>query len=210
MIRLSTPIQAHRIEICGGIASGKTTLANLLVGLDILPIRENFQVNPFWRSFYADPLGTAFETEVSFLLQHYHDIKDASRLERLVACDFSLYLDLSYAHVTLPPAKCRAFMAVYREIKHELGVPSLLIHLRCDPKVELERIRRRGRKVEKPITLGYLQEINTHIVKALTATNLVNGIVEIDSGLLDFAHDAGVQDIVLRQIHQKLTALNVV
>lgn len=203
-------VRFPRIEICGGIASGKTTLANLLVNLDISPIRENFRANPFWRAFYADPISTAFETEVSFLLQHYHDIKDARRLGKLVACDFSLYLDLSYAHITLPPAKRKAFMAVYHEIEHELAAPSLLVHLRCDPKVELERIRRRGRKVEKPINLEYLEEINTNIAKVLAATSLANEILEIDSGRLDFAHNSGVQDNVLKHIRQKLTALNVV
>ena len=203
-------VRFPRIEICGGIASGKTTLANLLVNLDILPVRENFRANPFWRAFYADPIGTAFETEISFLLQHYHDIKDASRLERLAACDFSLYLDLSYAHVTLPPAKRKAFTAVYREIEHELGVPSLLVHLNCHPKVELDRIRRRGRKVEKPISLEYLEEINTNIGTVLAATKLTNQIVKIDSDVLDFAHDKEAQDIVLKRIHQKLTALDVV
>ncbi|HRP37690.1 MAG TPA: deoxynucleoside kinase, partial [Candidatus Dojkabacteria bacterium] len=49
----------QRIEICGGIASGKTTLANLLARLDIEPILENFQTNPFWQAFYNDPAGTA-------------------------------------------------------------------------------------------------------------------------------------------------------
>lgn len=203
-------VRFPRIEICGGIASGKTTLANLLVGLDFVPVCENFRANPFWRAFYSDPIGTAFETEISFLLQHYHDIKDASRLEGLAACDFSLYLDLSYAHVTLHLARRKAFMAVYREIQHELGIPSLLIYLKCDPKVELERVRRRGRKIERAIGLEYLERISINITEVLAATNLANGILEIDSDLVDFAHDTEAQDIVLKQIRKKLTALNAI
>ena len=72
-------INDYRIEICGGIASGKTTLANLLARSNIDPILEDFQTNLFWRAFYADPAGTAFETEITFLLQHYHQIKTARK-----------------------------------------------------------------------------------------------------------------------------------
>ena len=55
-----------------------------------------------------------------------------------------------------------------------------------------------------------MEEINTNITKVLAATNLANGFVEIDSDLLDFAHDTEAQDIVLKQIRQKLTALNAI
>src|SRR3954447_11075813 len=90
-----------RVEICGGIASGKTTLANLLGSSERMVVREDFSSNPFWRAFYDDPNNTAFETEITFLLQHYHQIKVATNLEKSFACDFSLLLDYAYAHVTL-------------------------------------------------------------------------------------------------------------
>lgn len=65
-----------RIEICGGIASGKTTLAKLLEENGIgKAIYENFEKNPFWEAFYKNPSKYAFETEIAFTLQHYHEIK---------------------------------------------------------------------------------------------------------------------------------------
>lgn len=99
-----------RIEICGGIAAGKTTLAQLLSQLGIVGVLEDFQSNPFWKPFYADPAGTAFETEISFLLQHYHEIKAAAKRGATFVCDFSLLLDLAYAHVTLSGGKQSAFI----------------------------------------------------------------------------------------------------
>ena len=123
-------MKSFRIEICGGIASGKTTLANLLAGPDTKLVLENFQTNPFWQAFYADPVGTAFETEVSFLLQHYHEVKTSKNPNHKLVCDFSMYLDLAYAHVTLDQDKLEAFLASYREVEKELTAPSLLIHLR--------------------------------------------------------------------------------
>ena len=194
----------RRIEICGGIASGKTTLANLLGRVSINPVLESFQTNPFWRAFYADPAGTAFETEITFLLQHYHQIKTAWKSENPIASDFSMYLDLAYAYVTLPQEKREIFLTVYREVGKELGAPSLLIHLKCDPKIELKRIRERGREVENSITIEYLQQINTQLEKILNEKAL-HKLLVIDSGLLDFAHEENVKQSVLDQIDDALS-----
>ncbi|MER2511715.1 MAG: deoxynucleoside kinase [Nitrosomonas ureae] len=194
----------HRIEICGGIASGKTTLAGLLTRLEIQPILENFQTNPFWRAFYADPIGTAFETEITFLLQHYHQIKTIRKSESLIASDFSLYLDLAYAHVTLPQDKREIFLSVHQEVEKELGAPTLLIHLKCDPEIELQRIRKRGREVENSITVEYLQQINTQLEKILVEKAHPEKLLIINSGLLDFAHDEDVQQSILDKINENL------
>lgn len=195
----------RRIEICGGIASGKTTLANLFARLNINLILENFQSNPFWRAFYADPIGTAFETEITFLLQHYHQIKTARKSASLIASDFSVYLDLAYAYVTLPEDKREIFLSVYREVEKELGAPSLLIHLKCDPEIELQRIRERGRAVENSITIEYLQKINTQLEKILVEKAHPRKLLIINSGLLDFAHNEDAQQSVLNQINDNLT-----
>ena len=192
--------ETHRIEICGGIASGKTTLANLLAKLNINPILESFQTNPFWRAFYADPKDTAFETEITFLLQHYHQIKIARKSGNTIASDFSMYLDLAYAHVTLPQDKREIFLSVHQEVEKELGAPTLLIHLKCDPKIELKRIRERGRDIENSITLEYLQQINTQLEKILVEKAHPNKLLVINSDLLDFAHEEDVKRSVLDQI----------
>lgn len=197
--------QTHHIEICGGIASGKTTLANLLAKLDLKPIYENFQTNPFWRAFYADPVGTAFETEITFLLQHYHQIKTAKKSRNIIASDFSMYLDLAYAHVTLSHEKREIFLSVYREVEKELGTPALLIHLKCDPEIELLRIRKRGREIENSITIEYLQQINTQLEKILAEKAHPHKLLVINSGLLDFAHDENVQESTLNQINDNLS-----
>lgn len=180
----------------------------LLSQLNIRPIFENFQVNPFFHAFYADPVGTAFETEVSFLLQHYHEIKTAAKHGEPFVCDFSPYLDISYANVTLSQDKREAFLAVYREVERDLGTPSLTLYLKCEPEIELERIRCRGREVENGITLSYLEQINVRLEQVLAERTFIGETIVIDSGLLDFAHDEEVKHTILNRIGQKLTFLN--
>lgn len=183
--------------MCGGIASGKTTLTQLLGRLGVSRVLENFQANPFWKSFYADPVGTAFETEISFLLQHYHEIKAATKRNQAFACDFSLMLDLAYAYVTLSEGKRDVFFTVWEEIRRDVQTPSLLIHLVCEPEVELHRIRGRGRQVEKSITIGYLEAINQALAEVLNTEGKSCKVLVIDSTVVDFANDEGAKESVL-------------
>jgi len=195
---------AQCLEICGGIASGKTTLATLLSRLFLAPINENFQANPFWEAFYADPFGTAFETEISFLLQHYHEIKVATKHSNAFVCDFSLLLDLAYAQVTLDEGKLTAFTAVYREIRRELAAPDLVIHLVCDPEIELERIRRRGRDVEQSITADYLDAINRALLEILSKEASSLNTLTINSSTINFADDETDKEAVLEAVRCRL------
>lgn len=196
--------QTKQIFITGGIASGKTTLAHLLSQLEIPAILENFQSNPFWEAFYADPTGTAFETEITFLLQHYHQIKTASNLTKAYVCDFSPLLDLAYAKVTLDKGKFDTFSAVYREIQRELPRPDLVIHLACDPEIELERIRQRGRNVEQSITLDYLKAINQALQEVLRDEVKSIEILSIDSVTTNFAYNEADQQTVLDAVRNRV------
>jgi len=195
----------YRIEICGGIASGKTTLANLLGTGDGQIVQEDFSNNPFWRAFYADPNNTAFETEITFLLQHYHQIKITTNQKRSFACDFSLLLDYAYAHVTLNGSRFDTFESVYNEACSHLSPPGLLVYLKCDPVVELERIRARGREAEKSITVDYLASINNCLANLVSALPASQAVLSIDSVFYDFAHDEQAKAEVIKQALAKLS-----
>jgi deoxyadenosine/deoxycytidine kinase len=193
-----------RIEICGGIASGKTTLAILLKRAGIEAVLEHFQTNPFWEAFYRDPAAHAFETEVSFLLQHYHQIKIARTDEKSFACDFSLFLDLAYANVTLKGSKLKTFLAVQEEVRREVGLPDLLVHLQCGAVTELERIRRRGRAVEETITLEYLAQLNDAVALQVSHIGEQVRVLTIDSEHLNFADDQKTQQELINEVLQAL------
>jgi hypothetical protein len=119
-----------RIEVRGGIASGKTTLATLLQHAGIDTALENFQTNPFWEASYRDPIRHALETEVTFLLQHYHQIKVSGATAKVFARDFSLLLDLAYANVTLHGSKRQTFLAVYKEVVKDLATTAIILRSR--------------------------------------------------------------------------------
>jgi hypothetical protein len=85
--------KSQRIEICGGIASGKTTLAYLLAdGGECSLALEKFRENPFWKRFYERPDLFAYEKKTTcFIAQHTGEIKSADEA-RLVICTSHLPL----------------------------------------------------------------------------------------------------------------------
>lgn len=180
------------IEICGGIASGKTTLATQLAKAGFVVVFEQFQANPFWQAFYKDPTGVAFETEITFLLQHYHQIRSAYQANAPFACDFSRIQDKAYTRVTLNQQEQAVFDAVYQEVNRKVVDPDLIVFLECDAETELERIRARGREIEAKITVDYLALLNGAIRSELDSIKNRSPIIEIDSGRVNFTKGHGV------------------
>lgn len=193
-----------RIEVCGGIASGKTTLAKLLRNNGFKPILENFTKNPFLKLFYLAPETYAFETEIMFLLQHYNQIKAHKQGREPIVCDFSFYLDLAYSSVTLCPDKFQAFRTVYDETRRDIDLPDLLIYLQCSASTELQRIRTRNRTFEQSIRLDFLGSLNTALVQYIQEMDSEVKLLEINSDKLDFANDAVIQQMVIALIRNRI------
>lgn len=174
----------QRIEICGNIASGKTTLSETLSSLGLFSIKEDFQKNPFLEKFYIDPQLYSFETEISFLLQHYHQIKTSKY--RNFVCDFSLTLDKSYADVTLDERKRSLFLKLVYELEFELKNPLKIIYLHCPTDTLLSRIRSRNRHFESNITSEYLSLISDAIEKRIAEISRDVEVIMVDSSKHDF------------------------
>lgn len=189
-----------RIEIIGNIASGKTTLAHLLAE-SMEGVFENFQANPFWESFYQAPDVYSFETEITFTLQHYHQIKRELLLKHNFACDFSLALDRSYADVTLEGKKHDIYIQILNELESEVGNPDALVFLSCPEDELMQRIRARGRHSEKSIQKNYLEDMSSSINRNVNQIANKTRVIRINSNKLDFAHDQSsvseVLDIIL-------------
>lgn len=175
----------NSIQCCGAIASGKTTLCATLNRGGRSAVYEDFQLNPFWKKFYEAPEKFSFETELTFLLQHYHDIKVHGK-ESEIICDYSLLQDIAYADVNLADNRHKLFMQVVDELVAEIGHPSHLIHLVCDEDILLHRIAERNREVESTIPREYLVELSGAIAKRVDQFSKVFPVTILDSGKIDF------------------------
>ncbi len=182
------------IEICGGIASGKTTLATLMRDSGLNAILEDFQINPFLADWYQNPAKYVFETEMSFILQHYHQIKKEQTESIINICDFSFLIDLAYAEIGLQGSKLDAFRVIDLEVKRDLPPPALLIHLDCDAETELKRIRARARDIEKSITLEFLDTLNKAVGRQVDKVQQDIKVVTINSAIKNFAEDGRTKE----------------
>jgi deoxyguanosine kinase len=189
-----------RIEICGGIASGKTTLARLINSLGIESVLEDFSQNPFWVPFYTNPGKYVLETEITFLMQHYHEIKKKNEKHSDFVCDFSLLVDLAYAKIGLEGKKFNVFKSVFSEIVSEIHFPQLIIHLSCDPLVQFARIKQRSRSEEKLITVDFLNKLNIAINKEVEEVNDSINVISIDSAKQNFVNDDNTRKSLIDDI----------
>lgn len=193
-----------KIEICGGIASGKTTLASLFDSTSHTVLLESFEQNPFWKAFFNNPGRYTFETEVSFLLQHYHQIKAEAPETGIFLCDYSFVLDRAYADVGLAGSKHDAFERVHREIRDEIGLPDLIVLLKCNAEEELRRIRNRGRSVEESIDIEFLSSLNQAVYDRFEDLREMAPSHVIDSTDRDFAHMNEERVQVLQELQSKI------
>jgi deoxyadenosine/deoxycytidine kinase len=203
--RRFSPSKVRRIEIAGGIASGKTTMARLLNSDWVKSVYEQFRKNPFFEAFYEDPVHTALETELTFLLQHYHAEKSILKEAPSYCADFSLLLDRAYAAVTLPPRDQRLFELISNRLEKDLPRRVLTIYLECSPVIQLKRIKRRNRVAERTITLDYLKRVDAALRSVINKTAAKETVITIDSGLIDFAHKSSAISGVLAHIESAIT-----
>lgn len=149
----------------GCIGAGKTSLTNCLSReLGLPKVLEEYDTNPFLPDFYAGK-DVGLETEVTFVLQHYSQLKDIVRLggETWVLADFSIEKDLVYAELNLDEAEFRLFSAVYRYVTDKVGIPEVVIYLDVSPGMMDGRICQRGRPYEVVADARYFRHLNDRV-----------------------------------------------
>lgn len=193
----------NRIEICGNIASGKTTLLNQInKELGVTAVYEDFKSNPFWEDFYTSPGEFVFETEITFTLQHYHAIKTQLKRE-IFACDFSMFLDLAYAKIGLSDNKLEIYDKLFNELLLEINPPKFLIVLNCNTKDVLKRIVKRGRKEEKEID-GYFISSLDRSIDRVTSNNLDVNIININSSRYNYLENKEDLNYVINKVMKSI------
>ena len=175
-----------RIEVAGCIASGKTTLVKALAER-FKPVYEDHSINPFWEAFYTDPSACAFETEITFLLQHYHFAKYASSDPKgVIILDHSFELDMAYAEIGLAGARKNIFDSIYREAQQELGFPRALVLLTCSAEEAARRIRARARSLETELPMEFLSGLQRELEQRIAKMSERVPILRVNSEVTDF------------------------
>jgi len=151
------------IAVEGPIGVGKTSLARMLASeLDGDLLLEQTEDNPFLDKFYRDTKRYAFQTQIFFLLTRYQQQKDLGQLDlfqRMVVSDYLFDRDRIFAHLNLDKDELRLYDSVYMLLEARITRPDLVILLQTRPEILRERIRARGIRSERNISLEYLEEV---------------------------------------------------
>ena len=212
----------NRIIICieGNIGVGKTTL------IEQLQIHMNdtdfiFEPVELWKNikgndnenllfkFYNDQERWAYSFQLLAYVTYMKEIEDKLRtsktsnivLDRSLDTNKYIFEKMLYDNKKISEIEHQMYnlwFNFYNEyVRKEFN--NITVYLRCDPKVALERIKKRGRIEEQNIDLDYLNQIHQcHEEWLLNKDNVI---------IIDCNNDINVHDIILL-IKNKLTKKN--
>jgi len=148
------------IVIEGPIGVGKTTLARLIhPQLDAQLLLEVFEENPFLSDFYADRAAYAFQTQIFFLLSRYrqqHQVITRVLQNTCLVSDYTFAKDQLFAQLNLSEHELSVYDNLHRVLAQRIPPPDLVVYLRADLEVLLERIAIRDRSYERAMERDYL------------------------------------------------------
>jgi len=153
------------IAIEGVIGVGKTTLARLLQpAFDAQILLEVFEENPFLSDFYGDRARYAFQTQIFFLLSRYHQqrrgVKDLVHAGQNLISDYTFSKDALFAQINLKGDELEMYQRVHEALAEKIQPPDLLVYLRADTDVLMQRIALRDRSYERNMERSYIHELN--------------------------------------------------
>jgi deoxyguanosine kinase len=156
---------AMYIAIEGVIGVGKTTLVRLLQSsFQAEILLEIFEENPFLSDFYSDRARYAFQTQIFFLLSRYHQqrrgVQEALRSNPWLISDYTFEKDRLFAEVNLTGDELDMYYKVHDALAEKITKPDLIIYLRADTKVLMQRIAQRDRVYERKMETGYIDTLN--------------------------------------------------
>ena len=153
----------RHIAIEGAIGVGKSSLARRLgIHLGAELMMEAADENPLLERFYADQPGYAFQTQLVFLFQRLKQMQSLAQpgmFSSTVVSDFVFAKDALFARMNLSDEEYRLYAQMYAQAAQQVPEPDLVIWLQASPATLLQRIRRRGIRMEQGITEDYLQRL---------------------------------------------------
>lgn len=158
------------IVVEGPIGVGKTSLCQRLADhLGAETLLEQAEDNPFLERFYQNPRHAALPTQLFFLFQRARQLQGLRQSDMFASAiriaDFLMDKDRLFAQITLDDDEFRLYDQVYSSLKLDAPQPDLVIYLQAPVTTLLERVNKRGRKIERHIEPAYLQKLSDAYTK---------------------------------------------
>ena len=197
------------ISIEGVIGVGKTTLARLLQErFQAELLLEVFEENPFLTKFYEDRARYAFQTQIFFLLSRYHQqnrhVPEIINSGKNLITDYTFAKDALFARINLAGDELDMYYNVHDALAEKIPLPELIVYLRADTRVLMQRIAQRDRPYERKMEESYIATLNAAYEDFFE--NYFQGVpvLRIDTNELDIVSRSEALALVEQQIRHRL------
>jgi deoxyguanosine kinase len=196
------------IAIEGVIGVGKTTLARLLKpAFQAELLLEVFEENPFLSDFYADRERFAFQTQIFFLLSRYHQqrkaVSSAMESGTNLISDYTFEKDALFARINLHGDELDMYYRVHEALAEKIWRPNLIVYLRADTAVLMQRIASRDRPYERNMEAIYIDQLNA-AYEAFFGAQRRADVLTIDTNQLDYVKNPDHLSWVESRLRQAL------
>lgn len=193
----------RHIVIEGPIRVGKSTLAKALA--DRLHARRvaDCDDNPFLADFYKEKPGSAFSSQMYFLIERFRRLNEL-RLEEdptPVVSDFLFEKDKIFAYINLDNEELKLYEQYFAMFAPSVPSPDLVIYLQAKPEVLRKRVTKRADPAETEISPEYLEAVSQayeHFFFRYSTSNLL----VVDTSEIDFVErNQDLQELLSRLQH---------
>ena len=147
------------------MALEKTTCAKSLASqLSARLILEEFENNPFLPQFYSNKDRYAFQVELFFLAERYHQLSKnllGDIFNEYTVYDYHFSKSAIFSKINLREDEHLLFQNLFRIMDRFMPKPDILIYIHMSVNQILSQIKKRGRTFEELISSDYLQAVQT-------------------------------------------------
>ena len=198
------------IGIAGNIGVGKTTFTSFLAKeFNLKDIYESVSDNPYLSDFYGDMHRWSFNLQVYFLHHRFASIIDIAESHNGFVQDRTIYEDVEIFSKNLhdmgylDDRDWKTYSDLFFNMTKFLKSPDIIIYLRADLDVLLERINNRNRDYEATIDPDYLKRLNIMYdewIESITWTK----VLIIDTNTFNIFEDKDTLESIFKDIKEKL------
>lgn len=197
------------VAIEGVIGVGKTTLARLLQpAFEAQVLLEEFEENPFLAKFYEDRVRYAFQTQIFFLLSRYdqqrYRVPGVLHNGTNLLADYTFDKDALFARINLRGDELDTYDRLHAALAEKIPIPDLVVYLRADTDVLMQRITLRDRAYERNMERAYIDELNQVYEAFYASQRWRSPVLAIDTNDLDYVNNAENLVLVENRIRQTL------
>ena len=161
-----------QIAIAGNIGAGKTTMTEkLALELNLEPIYESVNDNPYLNDFYDNMERWSFNLQIFFLYNRFSNQIRLLNENKGFIQDRSIYEDKEIFARNLNDLNLMSsrdwitYQNLFKEMINFIKEPDLIIYLKAGTSTLISRIKNRKRDFEKDISSEYIHSLNIYYDK---------------------------------------------